>query len=103
MSRFLLLVTVVGLCLVSVGLAMAQSQSAPAAGGTKSVDIDARMRAYEPFDGNGRYKMQTDDGVRGVQGLFTLAGRWGARPYDKLSAGEGVWQSERVIFRDVDT
>ena len=35
--------------------------------------------------------------------MVALADRFGPKPYDELSAGEGRWQSERAIFRDVDT
>ena len=62
-----------------------------------------RLLAYEPYDGTGRYTMSTDDGVRGIHGLRVLASRFGAKPYDELKRQDKTWQSERVIFRDVDT
>jgi hypothetical protein len=47
--------------------------------------------------------MVRDDGVRSIQGLQTLAPRFGVKPYPELRAADGTWQTERVIFRDVDT
>lgn len=76
-------------------------------GGTQTVPVDepldARIKGYTPYDGAGRYTMEADDGVRGIQGLEAVAQRFGVKPYEELSSGEGVWQTERVIFRDVDT
>jgi len=62
-----------------------------------------RVSAYVPYDGAGRYTIAEEDGVRGVQGLAALASRFGAKPYDQLRQPDGTWQTERVIFRDVDT
>ena len=62
-----------------------------------------RVSVYVPYDGSGRYTMMQDDGVRGVQGLAALASRFGVKPYDQLRQPDGTWQTERVIFRDVDT
>jgi len=47
--------------------------------------------------------MDEDDGVRGIQGLSTLASRFGVKPYGELLLPDTTWQTERVIFRDVDT
>ena len=71
--------------------------------GPTEVDIVRRAEAYRPYDGTGRYTMDTDDGVRGVQGLLELARRRGPKPYDRLALDGGRWRTERVIFRDVGT
>lgn len=77
--------------------------AATAATPPAALDIDKRVEGYKPYDGAGRYTIGQDDGVRGIQGLAALAQRFGAKPYKDLSTGDGAWQSERVIFRDVDT
>ncbi|MEN6457925.1 MAG: fibronectin type III domain-containing protein [Thermoguttaceae bacterium] len=58
-----------------------------------------------PYDGMGRYQMDRDDGLRGIQGLVELAGRFGVKPYRQLQTRpyDGTWQSERLIFRDLAT
>ena len=65
-------------------------------------DADARLVAYQPFDGTGRYRLDQADGVREIQGLVTLAARHGLKPYELLGR-DGRWQTERVIFTDVTT
>jgi hypothetical protein len=90
----------VSLALWLVGCVLPFCSPAPA---QPQLDIPARMAGQQPFDGSGRYKLTADDGVRSVQGLFTLAQRYGPKPYDLLGDGQGKWDSERVIFRDVDT
>jgi hypothetical protein len=57
---------------------------------------------YIPYDGAGRYAMGRDDGLKGIQGLVTLAARHGLKPYDLLGT-DGRWQTERVIFTDLTT
>jgi fibronectin type 3 domain-containing protein len=47
--------------------------------------------------------MVKDDGVKHIQGLRALAERFGPKPYEQLQAPGHTWQTERVIFRDVDT
>jgi hypothetical protein len=47
--------------------------------------------------------MGTDDGVKRIQGLLGLAGRFGVKPYPELQSPDRTWQTERVIFHDVDT
>jgi hypothetical protein len=77
-----------------------------AVSGAAATDLRARAEAYRPYDGSGRYTMEKDDGVRGTQGLATLAARRGTKPYQELSSGTGqwlTWQTERVFFRDVET
>jgi hypothetical protein len=69
----------------------------------KPIDLRRRVEDSRPFDGQGRYALATEDGVRGCQALAVLAGRFGAKPYDALSTGKGAWLTERVIFKDVDT
>ncbi|MBN2580016.1 MAG: fibronectin type III domain-containing protein [Pirellulales bacterium] len=64
---------------------------------------EQHISADQPYDGAGRYALQRDDGIRGRQGLTELASRFGAKPYKILALSGDVWQSERVIFRDVDT
>ena len=64
---------------------------------------ERRVAAYRPYDGTGRYTMDRDDGVRGIQGLEALASRFGVKPYRELLRPDGTWQAERVAFRDVDT
>jgi len=73
------------------------------AGRAQEAKWQERILAYKPYDGTGRYTSDKDDGVRGIQGLTTLASRFGVKPYAELLGQDGVWQSERVIFRDVDT
>ncbi len=75
----------------------------PSAQAIAPLDLPARHRTYKPYDGSGRYQMDKDDGVRGVQGLLALSRRFGAKPYKDLSTGDGTWQTERVVFQDVDT
>jgi fibronectin type 3 domain-containing protein len=55
------------------------------------------------YDGTGRYTMAKDDGAKGTQGLAELARRFGAKPYEQLLAPDRTWQTERVIFRDLET
>jgi hypothetical protein len=62
-----------------------------------------RILAYTPYDGKGRYTMGQRDGVAEIQGLEALAQRFGEKPYRELQLAEQHWQTERVIFRDVDT
>ena len=90
------------LCAGGAGPAGA-SAPAGADGGDGPLDLAQRIRAYQPYDGAGRYAMAKDDGVRGIQGLRALAARGGVKPYALLSAGPGAWRTERVIFKDVDT
>jgi hypothetical protein len=47
--------------------------------------------------------MAKDDGAKGTQGLAELTRRFGVKPYDSLLAPDRTWQTERVIFRDLDT
>jgi fibronectin type 3 domain-containing protein len=47
--------------------------------------------------------MGQDDGVKRIQGLTALAQRFGVKPYSELLMPDRTWQTERVIFRDVDT
>jgi len=94
--------------LISGGARTGLSQAASGASAAQAprqtpVDLVARWQDYEPYDGSGRYAMAKEDGVRGVQGLLALAGRFGVKPYKDLATGEGAWQTERVIFKDVDT
>jgi len=57
------------------------------------------------YDGTGPYLLVQDDGGRSLQGLKELSSRYGVKPYGLLESapGTGVWQTERLIFRDVDT
>ena len=80
-----------------VGLALAASCWA------QSDKWERRVAAHKPYDGIGRYTMDRDDGVRGIQGLEALASRFGVKPYRELLRPGGTWQTERVAFRDVDT
>jgi fibronectin type 3 domain-containing protein len=57
---------------------------------------------YVPYDGADRYTLAQDDGLKGIQGLVTLASRHGLKPYELLGQG-GQWQTERVIFTDLAT
>ncbi|MFQ5809553.1 MAG: fibronectin type III domain-containing protein, partial [Armatimonadota bacterium] len=65
-------------------------------------DIAERVAAYRPYDGAGRYTLDKGNGVLEIQGLAELASRWGAKPYADL-IDDRVWQTERVIYRDVNT
>ncbi|RLB48525.1 MAG: hypothetical protein DRI90_25330, partial [Deltaproteobacteria bacterium] len=53
----------------------------------------------------GRYGMLQDDGVLGTWGLDQLTARRAAttKPYAELRDGDGVYQSERVVFADLST
>lgn len=53
----------------------------------------------------GRYCMLEDDGVLGTWGLDQLTARRAAttKPYSDLRDGNGVYQSERVVFADLST
>ncbi|MFB3892560.1 MAG: hypothetical protein ACE15C_11120 [Phycisphaerae bacterium] len=102
--------------LVAFATVSAQAQE-PATQPSGPMDIQKRVEAYRPYDGSGRYTMDKDDGVRGIQGLTALASRFGVKPYNDLrdvgangattaparNPPEGAWQTERVIFKDVDT
>lgn len=94
------------LALIACGLSFSPSPVYAAGAPTDApvkFNLQKRMEAFQPFDGNGRYTMLQTDGVRGTQGLDALASRFGAKPYADLSDGKGKWQTERVEFHDVDT
>ncbi len=57
------------------------------------------------FDGSVRYDLAQDAGGRSLQGLTELADRYGVKPYGLLESapGAGAWQTERVVFRDLDS
>lgn len=92
-----------GIGVLSVLLASSSIIPVRAATNATAVDLRARWEAYRPYDGDGRYTSDRDDGVRGIQGLTALAARFGAKPYAELSLSNGAWLAERTIFRDVDT
>jgi hypothetical protein len=86
------------LAIVLAGNACAQPQQLDG-------DWQTRGSADRPYDGAAPCALQEDDGVRGIQGLRELASRFGVKPYAMLAStvAQGSWQTERVIFHDVDT
>ena len=74
-------------------------------GGLAGAASPRGARPPQPYDGTGRYQLGLDEGGRSTQGLAELAARWGVKPYGLLESvpGAGLWQTERVVFDDVDT
>jgi len=91
---------------VNIGIVCGRSvnaNDAGAASGGVKVAQASPSQSRGNYSGAGRYTLQLQTDQRQVFGLHTLAGRHGVKPYRDLETGKGEWQSERVIFRDVDT
>ena len=97
------------LVLVSAAACPAAGYESSPAAPMLSPEVRARMAALPLQDlvdkTNGRYTFVKDDGISGHWGLDAVKARCdiGPKPYARLRADDGVYQTERVIFADTGT